>query len=402
MRSVPSPTSGKVACPGYLVWLNARLYEMKRLLKPTGSIYVHLDWHASHYVKVEMDKIFGYDNFLNEIVWHYSSGGRATRFFARKHDVLLWYSKGKTHKFHRDHIGHPRNKCALCGTLLEKWNNLKKHIDEDGRVYRTIKSAGRVYKYYDDELVPPPDVWMDISHIQQRDPQRIGYPTQKPEAILERIIAVHSSEGDVVADFFCGGGTTPTVAQRLNRRWIACDQSRIAVAITAGRVARTVAEEVGNLFPVPDFTVEHWGIYEAPQLEALTETEFQQFVVRAFGGRPDSLSPAIHGTRYGVPLYVGQPSRTTRVGRDDVARFARAVFEERRRNAGTMLAWNFGPDARRAAEILAARENKRIDFVRLNLVRLGNPTSSASTSSPSPRTTVSFSASSSRPRCVWP
>ena len=98
--------------PGYLIWLNARLFEMKRLLKKTGSIYVHGDWHASHYIKVEMDKIFGHDNFLNEIIWHYSSGGRSTKFYPRKHDVLLWYVLNtKQKQFSGDAISVPRNLC---------------------------------------------------------------------------------------------------------------------------------------------------------------------------------------------------------------------------------------------------------------------------------------------------
>ena len=373
--------------PGYLVWLNARLYEMKRLLKPTGSIYVHLDWHASHYVKVEMDKIFGHEYFRNEIVWRRDVAGkggkRKSSQFPRNSDAILYYAP-ESATYNQPYT-----------ELRKEQQKAYRYQDESGRRYKAVQlgnysqesianfemqglihtsSTGKQYKKYflDEAKATVDNIWVDILGFGTRTAtkERIGYPTQKPVALLERIIEASSNKGDVVADFFCGGGTTPDVAQRLNRRWIACDQSRIAVAITAGRVARTVAEEVGNLFPVPDFTVEHWGIYEAPQLEALPEAEFQQFVVRAFGGRPDQLSPAIHGTRYGVPLYVGQPSRTTRVGSDDVARFARAVFEERRRNAGIMLAWNFGPDARRAAEILAARENKRLDFVRLKLVRL--------------------------------
>jgi len=159
-------------------------------------------------------------------------------------------------------------------------------------------------------------------------------------------------------------------AQRLNRRWIACDQSRIAVAVTADRISKAVREKVGNLFPVPDFTVEHWGIYEAPKLEQYTSAQFHEFVVKAFGGRPEHVSKAIHGVRYGVPLYVGEPSRQSRITKNDVAIFAKAVYEERRANHGVILGWNFGQDARQAAEILAARENKRIDFVRLSLIRL--------------------------------
>jgi len=356
--------------PGYLVWLNARLYEMKRLLKPTGSIHVHLDWHASHYVKVEMDKVFGADCFRNEIVWYYSQGGKSKSHFGRKHDVILWYAKGPICEFNADNVRMPYtpHKQSKSGTNFGG----RMGVDEKGRPYVEKWGTGRrkLYRYYLDEGKIPEDVWTDIQSIQADAWERIGYPTQKPEALLERIVKASSKEGGVVADFFCGGGTTPAVAQRLNRRWIACDQSRIAVAITADRVSKLVEEKIGKLFPVPDFTVEHWGIYEAPKVERLRPAEFREFVVRAFGGKPEGVSPAIHGVRYGVPLFVGEPARSSRVGKEEVGRFAKAVYEERRANHGVMLAWNFGPEARRAAEILAARENKRIDFVRLNLVRL--------------------------------
>ena len=148
----------------------------------------------------------------------------------------------------------------------------------------------------------------------------------------------------------------------MNRRWVASDQSRIAISLSADRVAKAVEESFGTLFPVPDFTVEHWGIYEAPRLETYSGDQFREFVVKAFGGKIEKVSAAIHGVRHGIPLYVGEPSRQTRIGKEDVARFAKAVYEERRANHGVMLDWNFGPDARQAAEILAARENKRIDF----------------------------------------
>lgn len=334
--------------PGYLVWLNARLWEMKRLLKPTGSIYVHLDWHAVHYVKVEMDKIFGSTSFQNELIWHYQTGGASKSRYSRKHDTILWFSRSATDwKFYGDRIKVPRTEKAMARAQ----NPIGARISAD-----------------DSEKNPN-----DVLLIQQMNPmarERIGYPTQKPEELLEILIKASSDEGDVVADFFCGGGTIPSIAQRLKRRWIACDQSRIAVAITADRVAKVVEEKIGALFPVPDFTVEHWGIYEAPKLETYTPGQFREFVVKAYGGRPESVSPAIHGVRHGVPLYVGEPSRRSRIGKDDVARFAKAVYGERRANHGVMLGWNFGLDARKAAEILAARENKRIDFVRLNLVRL--------------------------------
>lgn len=359
--------------PGYLVWLNARLWEMKRLLKKTGSIYVHCDWHASHYIKVEMDKIFGFESFRNEIVWHYEKWTANSKNLQKNHDILLFYSRTNKWTFNiqkevTDNLAEKHKKGYLIGGGYGS-TGLVVYDRNHPEAKKRIESGKYNVVYADKEGKPLSDVFR-IPFINPVANERIGYPTQKPEKLLERIICISSDEGNVVADFFCGGGTTPAVAQRLGRRWIACDQSRIAVSITADRIAKVVEEEIGTLFPVPDFTVEHWGIYEAPKLEQYSVQQFREFVVKAFGGRPESVSAAIHGVRHGIPLYVGEPSRRSRIGKDDVARFAKAVYEERRANHGVMLGWNFGPDARKAAEILAARENKRIDFVRLNLVRL--------------------------------
>jgi DNA modification methylase len=397
--------------PGYLVWLNARLYEMKRLLKDTGSIYVHLDWHASHYVKVEMDKMYGADRFRTEIVWEKIRVKKAqSKDYPKVHDSILCYSKSESYfyypqsapiseKYKESHftqIEEDTGKRYQLVSLLQggqgpprrfgdrviepppgrHWIWGQDRIDEalvNGRIVFPTPNRPRHKRYLEQSEetgVPVGDLWYDIPPANSQAKERIGYPTQKPEGLLDRIIKASTEEGDVVADFFCGGGTTPAVAQRLNRRWIACDQSRIAVAVTADRIARVVEDKIGKLFPVPDFTVEHWGIYESPKLEKLSQKEFKEFVVKAFGGKPESVSPSIHGARHGVPLYVGDSSRRSRITKEDVAKFAQAIFKERHTNFGAMLAWNFGPDARKAAEILAARENKRIDFVRLNLVRL--------------------------------
>jgi DNA modification methylase len=352
--------------PGYLIWLNARLYEMKRLLKPTGSIYVHLDWHASHYIKCEMDKIFGYDNFINEIVWCYETAGKSKKTFSRKHDVILLYSKTKN--FYLDVSKSPmprkRNKHMRVG------------VDENGREYeeKTDAKTGKVYRWFFDEGRLPFDYWTDIQFINWEAKERIGYPTQKPEALLERIINVSSNEGDVVADFFCGGGTTLAIAQRLNRRWIGSDQSRIAVAITADRITRLVEEKIGKLFPVPDFIIEHWGIYEVPGLGSLKPEQFKEFVIKAYNGRVDNTgSKYIHGIKGGVPIYVGSPDYKSRIDKDEVVEFAKAILTERKRNHGIMLAWNFSRLAKQAAEKLAARENVRLDFVRLEMVNIESP-----------------------------
>lgn len=219
----------------YLRYMFPRLLLMKELLSDTGAIYIQIDWHIGSYMKIILDEIMGKSNMLNEIIWHYQSGGIPESCFARKHDTIYFYKKGSSHKFNVDGASFPRNVCQACGSIVDKWNNLKKEIDADGRVYRTIKSAGKIYKYYDDEPVLLPDVWYDISHIQQKDPQRTGYATQKPEALLERIIKASSNEGDLVCDFFGGSGTTAAVAERLGRRWITCDIGKPASLVMRKR-----------------------------------------------------------------------------------------------------------------------------------------------------------------------
>jgi DNA modification methylase len=351
--------------PGYLVWLNARLYEMKRLLKKTGSIYVHLDWHAVHYVKVEMDKIFGHDCFRNEIVWCYSGGGVPAAEFPRKHDTILWYTKS--------------NKWAF--------NTVYRPYSEGTQQRGRTKVKG---KYFDEGLrkegTPVNDWWSDVKKITSpTDPEKIGYPTQKSEDLVERIVRVSSDEGDIIADFFCGGGTTAAVAQRLGRQWITCDQSRVAVAITADRVARVVEEKIGNLFPVPDFTVEHWGIYEAKRLSETPPDQFREFILRAFGAipspKPSSASEegdGIHGYKAAVPVWVGEPNQRSQVTPKDVESFANRIrktiqYQQDNLRDGIMLAWAFRPDALDAAERLGRLEQIDLNFIRLDMIRIDSP-----------------------------
>jgi DNA modification methylase len=346
--------------PGYLIWLNARLYEMKRLLKKTGSIYVHCDWHASHYIKVEMDKIFGYENFLNEIIWHYSAGAVGKKHFGRKHDTILRYGKTKDTAFYPDNIRVPYADSTLQRLMYSgaREKNIEKVLQRGGKV--------------------PTDVW-EIGIVQGNSVERIGYPTQKPEALVERIIKASTQEGDVVADFFCGGGTTPAVAQRLGRRWIACDQSRVAVAVTADRLIRG-AQQLSMALQVPDFTVEYWGVYEARRLSQMPEREFRAFIVRCFGATPntDPNEPHIHGYKGSVPVWVCPPDARYEVRHTDVVAFANAVrrsirYQQSDLRDGVMLGWAFTPEAREAAEQLRQRAGVDVNFIRLELIRIDSP-----------------------------
>lgn len=223
---------GKGQYLDFMRWVFEDVHEM---LAPEGSLYLHVDYRTSAYLRVVLDEIFGEDNFLNEIIWHYQSGGRAKRHFSRKHDTILFYQKSNRHYFNPDAIGVPRGN--------EKRNNMKKGMDEDGRAYWSIKSGGKIYKYYEDSKVYPSDVWTDIPHLHQRNPERTGYGTQKPEALLERIILASSRPGDYVADFFAGSGTTLAVAQKLNRQWIGMDSSDHSIHVCRKRLLKQGEKE---------------------------------------------------------------------------------------------------------------------------------------------------------------
>lgn len=211
----------------FLAFLEPRLAAMRRVLSVRGTLYVHLDPRTSHYVKVALDGIFGADNFLNEVIWSYRTGGRSTRWFARKHDVLLVYAKSAgAHTFNVLRDGAFRT------------DGLNR--DEEGRFYKNTKK-GRLYFHPDGPALT--DVW-EIPFLSTVASERTGYPTQKPEALLERVIQASSSPGDVVVDCFCGSGTALAVAQRLGRLWCGCDASAEAVALASRRLG--IAGEGGR------------------------------------------------------------------------------------------------------------------------------------------------------------
>ncbi len=205
----------------YLKWMRQILTGCHELLSPSGSLYLHIDWRMSAKLRLMLDEIFGPDNFMDEIIWGYKSGGRATRFFPRKHDTILFYRKSRRVYFNIAAVGQPRGP--------EPRNHMKQFVDQDGRVGFSIRTRGKLYTYYEDDLVYPTDVWTDIEHLQQKDRERTGYATQKPEALLERIILSSSKPGDLVCDLFSGSGTTAAVAAKNGRRFLAADASPLAL-----------------------------------------------------------------------------------------------------------------------------------------------------------------------------
>ena len=212
----------------YMELMREILTGAKKLLSETGVIYLHIDYRMHPHLRLLMDEIFGEANFLNEIVWSYQTGGRARRFYSRKHDIILFYRKGRKYYFNLDDVPVSRQDTRR--------NHMKRHVDADGRVYRSIKSGGKIYTYYDDEPAFPGDVWDDVSHLQQKDPQRTGYDTQKPIRLLERIILSSSRPGDIVCDLFAGSGTTLEAAWRNGRRFIGVDQNSYSLQTTRRRM----------------------------------------------------------------------------------------------------------------------------------------------------------------------
>ncbi len=212
----------------YLTFLRGLVQQAHGLLNKTGVLCLHLDWRMAAYARLICDEVFGEKRFLNEIIWAYESGGRAKRYFSRKHDVILLYAKTRQYRF------------DLTRVPLERADNRRNHmrrgVDEQGRSYRSIRSGGKVYRYYEDQPVYPGDVWSDISHLQQRDPERTGYATQKPLRLLERLLRPLVTPGDLVCDLCCGSGTTLAVAQNLGCAFIGVDKSPQALMVARSRL----------------------------------------------------------------------------------------------------------------------------------------------------------------------
>ena len=254
----------------YLVMMTIRLLELHRVLKPTGSLYLHCDPSASHYLKIMLDQIFGPVNFKNEIIWKRTSAHNDSSVFGNSHDVLLYYSKSnkllhnkqyqpydedylKSHYRNKDKDGRLFRTSDLTamglsgGGYTYEWHGVTKlwrcpietmrEWDKQGRVSYT-KSGGAEYIRYLDEMpgMPAQDIWDDISPINSQAQERLGYDTQKPSALLERIIQASSNEGDIVLDPFCGCGTAVVAAQKLNRKWVGIDVTHLAINLMRTRL----------------------------------------------------------------------------------------------------------------------------------------------------------------------
>lgn len=218
----------------YLNFLYQRLVLMYRLLAPNGTLYLHLDWHADAYARLLLDELFGAGNFLNEIIWTYHGPSPIRSAFNRKHDTILSYFKGQGYTFNADAVREPYNQNTV-------------------NTFKSSPKAG-FGKVPDLERGKVPEDWWYFPVVARLHNERTGYPTQKPVAFLDRIVLASSNPGDIVADFFCGSGTTPFVAAKHGRRFIACDETFRALRTTRNRLIDTPSV----------FSVEHDASFSSP------------------------------------------------------------------------------------------------------------------------------------------
>ncbi len=300
----------------YLSMMAPRLVELRRVLKPTGSIYLHCDPTASHYLKMLMDAVFGPGNFRNEIVWQRStSKSHAFTRFPSAQDVLLYYAKGDSPlwnpsylphreeyiKSHYSNIEEETGRRYTLGDCLNpnpnrpnltyEWNGLVRvwrwtkdkmqKFHNEGRLVYTRSGMPRYKRYLDDMPgTPITSVWTDIFPINSQAQERLGYPTQKPEALLERIINASSNEGDIVLDPFCGCGTSIAAAQKLNRHWIGIDITYLAISLIKHRLHHAFGNIAYEVIGEPT------AVTDAQELAATDPYQFQWWALGLVNARP--------------------------------------------------------------------------------------------------------------------
>jgi DNA modification methylase len=393
----------------YLDWMRPRLAQLYRVLKSTGSFYYHCDWHASHYLKVELDRMFGFNNFQNEIIWQRTNAHSDARRFGRVHDTVLFYTKSKKFTFNQQRTGYTDAQLETHykrvepstgrrfrlsdpsaakpgGDVEYEWRGVKppkgrywayskanmEKFESEGRLYYTRTGRPFIKQYLDEmpgNLVQ--DMWTDVGYHHGLSRARLGWPTQKPLGLLDRIVTASSSEGDLVLDAFCGCGTSLEAAAKLKRRWIGIDFSPTACRVMVKRLQDRLGLKEGVDFAVKDLPKTE------EELRRMPHFEFQNWAVIALGGVPQHVKVhdyGIDGWLYPADEPRAKPSRDDmfaahyypiqvkqqdRAGRPDIDKFETAMRREKRVR-GYFVAFGFSADATR--EIRRANREDGLDI----------------------------------------
>lgn len=397
----------------YVQWFYETATLLKELLSGRGSIYVHLDWHIVHYAKAVMDEVFGADNFKNEIVWKRANTHNDPKCFGRIHDTILYYAMpeapfnvaygeydeeylekayrhvepdGRRYRLlplHSTHVFSTKddNTRRFGDKVLRPpsgkyWRWSQQKIDEAMNAGLIVLSATDVpqYKKYLDEAkgVPAQSLWDDLKLLHRTE--MLGYATQKPEVLLRRIIEASSNEGDLILDCFVGSGTAAAVAEKLSRRWVACDLSRFAIHITRKRLL-DLPNEGYKLRP---FVVRNLGKYERQLWQAAEFGEaaqaktasYRRFILDLYKATPISGYTWLHGLKGGRMVHVGAVDSPVSPG--DVsqiaAEFRRAIGtgkEAPKTNCVDVLGWDFAFELNEVAKQQAAQANIDVRFLRI-------------------------------------
>lgn len=370
----------------YMQWFYETALLLRELLAEDGSIYIHLDWHVSHYCKAVLDEVFGYENFLNEIIWKRRTNTikAITKSFSVNNDYILLYTKGPNYKFNIQYGDYPpeyferfknedergKYRWQVMATYSEE--RLNKLKSED-RIRFSKGSKYPEFKQYIHELKgrPVENIWDDINMLNAMSNERIGYDTQKPEALLERIIKAGTNEGDLVLDCFCGSGTTAATSEKLNRRWITCDLGRFSI-----HTARKRFLGIDNIKP---FIVQNLGKYERqqwvnaefenPEDRIKQEKAYKNFIIELYHAKPIEGYTWLHGAKAGKMIHVGNVDTPVTV--DDIKatikEFWKLVGKEKaaEKNHIDFLGWDFAFDVNETAKQFAAENNVQIHPVKI-------------------------------------
>lgn len=331
----------------YLSMMYGCLTLVRELLSDRGSLFLHCDWHAGHYIRAVLDVVFGRDKFLNELIWHYRRWPAKAPTFQRSHDLLFWYGKGDKHTWNQTYQ-------ELSPATMKRFGG-KKVRGETTKVVLEEESAG----------APARDVW-EIPHVLGANPERLDFPTQKPEALLDRIITAASNELDLVADLFCGSGTTGAVAEQLGRKWIMADLGRFAIHTSRKRIIDLQRRLYQEGKSYRSFDVYNLGRYERQwwQKERLegADEEHRRVVLEFFRAEvlTKTPSPLLHGRKAGAFCHVdGIDSIFTR---EEVKEVARAVSQAGGKEV-YCLAWEFEMDLRQYCLALEAELGLKIRLI---------------------------------------
>lgn len=396
---------------GYINWFHDTAVVLRDLLAEEGSIYVHLDYHVGHYAKLVLDEVFGPEKFRSEVIWKRTSAHSSADRHGPIHDTIYYYTRSEERTWNVlyqafdpqyvemfyeqiDPDGRRWKRDDLTGAGVRRgptgdsWRGINvtakgrhwrvpptelERLDASGKIHWPAKEGGmpRLKLYADEQPgIPLQDIWTDLSPLHNLSQERVNYATQKPEALLERIIKASSNDGDLVLDCFCGSGTTAAVAEKLGRRWITCDLGRFAIHTTRKRLL--------GIHNVRPFVVQNLGKYERQAWQAAefgedTEAKlraYREFILQLYYAQPVSGHVWLHGIKQGRMVHVGGVDAPVSVG--DVAQIA----AEFRRAIGTganaptqnrmdVLGWDFAFDVNETARSQAAQAGIDMRFVRI-------------------------------------